>query len=96
MRESAIESALVREVTKRGGLCLKLSPKFVNGIPDRLVLLPDGICEFVELKQPKGVKSAIQINKHKMLARIGFKVTTIWNLDDMDKFLDRMDKEMKL
>lgn len=36
------------------GLCVKLDPTGLVGIPDRLVMLPGGVLFFVELKRPKG------------------------------------------
>ena len=42
MRESEIEKRLKNAVKMRGGLALKfVSPNF-NGVPDRLLLLPEG------------------------------------------------------
>ena len=50
-REREIEKYFVQQVKKNGGL----APKFVSpgwdGVPDRLVLLPDGRMAFVELRQ---------------------------------------------
>ena len=52
MLEKQIEQKLSLMVKQQGGLALKfVSPSFV-GMPDRLVLLPDGIIAFVELKTP--------------------------------------------
>ena len=50
MREKTIEAKLVKAVKSMGGLAPKfVSPGF-DGVPDRLVLLPDGKIAFVELK----------------------------------------------
>ena len=50
MLEKNIENKLTTAVKKAGGI----SPKFVSpsfaGMPDRLVLLPGGVCAFVEVK----------------------------------------------
>ena len=52
MREKQIENKLATEAKKLGGIALKfVSPSF-DGIPDRLVLIPDGHIAFVELKAP--------------------------------------------
>lgn len=53
-REVSIENYLKKSVEKSGGLCLKLSPVNLVGIPDRLVILPGPVIAFVELKRPKG------------------------------------------
>jgi hypothetical protein len=52
--EKSVEDYLKREVERRGGLCLKLKPEGARGIPDRLVLLPNGVVLFVEVKRPRG------------------------------------------
>ena len=52
MREKDIEKKLSLMVKKAGGIAVKfVSPSF-DGMPDRLVLLPDGVIAFVELKAP--------------------------------------------
>lgn len=53
MKESPVEKYLVKQVTKHGGECYKLIPPPI-GIQDRLVLLPHGYIEFVEVKRPSG------------------------------------------
>lgn len=52
MREKQIESKLVIEVKKIGGIAPKLVSPGFDGMPDRLVLLPDGHIAFVELQGP--------------------------------------------
>ena len=51
MREKNIEQQLVKETKLRGGLCEKWNAGTV-GLPDRVVLLPDGKIGFVEVKAP--------------------------------------------
>ena len=53
MREKDIEKKLSLMVKKAGGIAVKfVSPSF-DGMPDRLVLLPDGVIAFVELNREK-------------------------------------------
>ena len=53
MREKTIEQKLVQAVKTKGGIAPKfVSPGF-SGVPDRLILLPDGKCGFVEVKVPR-------------------------------------------
>jgi len=74
MREKVIEKKLVDEVRRRGGICLKfVSPGF-DGMPDRIVMLPDGKCGFVEVKAPGKKPRALQESRHRMLEALGFKV----------------------
>ena len=59
--EITIEDAVVADVERLGGRCIKLSPKVLKGIPDRLALIPrrpkgsvPAQVWFVETKKPKG------------------------------------------
>lgn len=52
MNEKFIEHHLTVMVKAKGGIAAKfVSPSFA-GMPDRLVLLPGGVCAFAELKAP--------------------------------------------
>ena len=52
MLEKTIEKKLTTAVKKAGGIAPKfVSPSFA-GMPDRLILLPDGKFAFAELKAP--------------------------------------------
>jgi len=79
MREREIEKKLVKSVKAMGGSALKfISPGF-DGMPDRLVLLPDGKIAFVEVKAMGCKPRPLQESRHGMLQRLGFKV---YVLDD--------------
>ena len=83
MKEKLIETALVKAVKKKGGLCLKLvSPSFV-GIPDRLVLMPYGKIGFVEVKTTGIKPRSVQVKRMSQLQQLGFKVFVLDNLDDI-------------
>ena len=79
MREQRIEQALVKAIKAAGGLC----PKFVSpgtaGMPDRIVLLPEGRLGFVEVKAPGKVPRPLQAARHAQLRKLGFEV---YVLDD--------------
>lgn len=47
MREKTIEAKLVQTVRSMGGLALKFTSPGFDGVPDRLVLLPDGKIAFM-------------------------------------------------
>ena len=79
MREEQIEQKLVRAVKNMGGIALKLvSPSF-DGMPDRIVLLPGSHIGFVEVKAPGEKPRPLQLSRHGLLQRLGFKV---YVLDD--------------
>ncbi len=88
MTEKHIEQKLVKRVKALGGLALKLNPLGMDGIPDRLILLPKGIAFFVETKAPGKKPRALQVNRMKQLERLGF---SCFVLDD-DKQLDEVIK----
>lgn len=52
MLEKEIEKYLVDKVKKMNGLCIKMNSISFSGLPDRLVILPQGIIFFIELKAP--------------------------------------------
>ena len=58
-RESATETRLTRAVRLAGAITYKLAPT-TAGIPDRLIIWPTGVVDFVEVKADDGVVSPIQ------------------------------------
>lgn len=89
-QEKLIEQKLVAEVKKLGGLCPKFfSPSF-DGMPDRIVLLPIGKIGFVEVKR-KGMKPRpLQISRHKLLKRLGFKVFVLDDVEDIQEIIENI------
>ena len=88
MLEKQIEHKLGLMVKRRGGIALKfVSPSFA-GMPDRLVLLPDGYIAFVELKAPGKKPRPLQVSRHGLLRHLGFKV---YVLDDMNQIGEIID-----
>ena len=74
MREVTIEKKLIAAVKNMGGICPKwVSPGF-DGMPDRIVLLPKGRIGFVEVKAPGEKPRPLQIARHQLLQRLGFRV----------------------
>ena len=74
MREKTLERKLAEAVKAMGGIAPKfISPGFA-GMPDRLVILPDGKCGFVEVKRRGEKPRPLQEARHGMLKRLGFKV----------------------
>ena len=79
MREKAIEQKLVKAARARGGIAPKfVSPGF-SGVPDHLILLPDGKCGFVEVKVPSEKPRPLQESRIRLLRRLGF---LVFVLDD--------------
>lgn len=74
MREKIIEEHLVKAVKNSGGIAPKLVSPGFDGMPDRLVLLPGGKIGFVEVKAPGKEPRPLQVARHGLLRRLGFKV----------------------
>lgn len=74
MREKVIEKKLAMEVKKRGGICPKFTSPGFDGMPDRLVLLPDGKTAFIEVKAPGKKPTPLQLARHRLLRELGFQV----------------------
>ena len=85
MREKQIEQKLVRAVNARGGVCPKLVCPGMDGMPDRIVLLPHGRIGFVEVKAPGRRPRALQLRRHEQLRALGFQV---YVLDSAEKVGD--------
>ncbi|VEF05499.1 VRR-NUC domain-containing protein [Streptococcus equi] len=91
MREKYVEQALVKSVKARGGICPKwVSPSF-SGVPDRLVFLPKGKFGLVEVKAPDQKPRELQVSRHKLLERLGFKVYVIDRIEMIGEVLDEID-----
>ena len=82
MREKQIEQRLVKAVKAQNGMCPKLVSPGTDGMPDRMVLLPDGKLSFVEVKAPGEKPRPLQIRRHEQLRQLGFRVTV---LDDPEQ-----------
>lgn len=88
MREKIIEHHLVMETEKVGGKALKfVSPSFA-GIPDRLILLADGKMGFVEVKAPGQKPRPLQLKRHAMLRRLGYKVFVLDAIEEIPGVLE--------
>lgn len=85
--EKKIEKYLVQSVEQIGGLCVKFPPLFFRGFPDRIVLLPDGLVVFVELKAPGKTPRLIQRKVHRELTALGFRVEVIDTPESVDTFI---------
>lgn len=90
MLEKQIEQKLTLMVKQQKGLALKfVSPGFA-GMPDRLVILPDGIIAFVELKAPGKKPRPLQLSRHRLLRELGFKVYVIDSVNQIGGMIDEL------
>ena len=90
MREKEIERNFTLMVKQAGGLALKFVAAGMNGMPDRLVLLPGGHMAFVEVKAPGKVPRPLQEARHRMLRKLGFKVYVLDDVGQIGGILDEI------
>lgn len=88
MREKFVEQKLVRAVKAMGGIAPKFTSPGMAGMPDRLILLPDGKMGFAELKAPGKKPRPIQIARISQLRRLGFKVYVVDGVEQIGSVLD--------
>lgn len=90
MREKEIEQKLVSAVKMMGGICPKFTSPGFDGMPDRLVLLPKRKFGFVEVKAPGEKPRPLQIARHKLLKKLGFKVYVLDDIEQIGGILDEI------
>ena len=90
MREREVEAALVKAVRKRHGMALKFVCPGLDGVPDRIVLLPDGKIAFIELKRPGCKMRKIQEKRKAQLEALGFLVYCVNDKDVIGGILDEI------
>jgi hypothetical protein len=85
MTEKQLERKFVAAVKAAGGIAPKFTSPGFDGMPDRFILLPGGKAAFVEVKAPGCKPCLLQLSRHGMLRRLGFKVFV---LDDVKQIND--------
>ena len=94
MTEEYIEQKLVKAVKKRGGMALKFVSPGLDGVPDRIVLLPMGRIAFVELKAPGNKMRPLQVRRKRQLEALGFLVYCIDRVEEIGGMLDEIKNRM--
>lgn len=91
-REIEIEQYLVKKVKLMGGKAYKWVSPGNDGVPDRIVVWPDGRIVFVELKAPGKHPTPLQSAKHSELRRLRQVVNIIDSKEKVDAFIRGMNK----
>ena len=94
MRESQIENYLKREVEKLGGLCLKFVSPGNKGVPDRIIILPNGQVIFAELKNETGRLSPLQVKMQETLNKFNCRSFVLTSKPSVDKLMSEMRDEL--
>jgi len=87
LKESSIEARLVRGATRKGWLALKFVSPGNAGVPDRMLIGPDGHVIFVELKTESGKLSALQSAQIARLRKYRQDVRVLYGAKAVDDFL---------
>lgn len=88
MRERQIEQKFVKTVKAAGGIAPKLTSPGFDGMPDRMVLMPGGHIGFVEVKAPGEKPRPLQLSRHRLLRRLGFKVYVLDDAEQIGGIID--------
>ena len=87
--ERQIEARLKREVEKRKGLCVKWTAPGTAGVPDRIVIWPDGRIHFVELKaegKRENLSAVQKVFRKKLLDR-ACHYFVLASYEDIEKYM---------
>ena len=90
MLERDIERALIKEVRKRHGMAFKFVSPGLDGVPDRIVLLPHGRIAFIELKAKGRKMRPQQVRRKRQLESLGFLVYCIDSPEQIGGILDEI------
>ncbi len=89
MREKEIERVLVAGVKELGGRAYKWVSPGNDGVPDRIVILPDRAPVFVELKSETGQLTRLQQIQIERLQKLGQDVRILKGRQAVQEFLEQ-------
>lgn len=89
MLEKCIENRLVKGVKSYGGIAFKFVSPGNIGVPDRIIVWPDGAVHFVELKTETGKLSKLQISQIRRLTELKQLVYTLYGKEAVDEYLEQ-------
>jgi hypothetical protein len=97
VREKEVEGYLCSRLEEIGLPVYKFVPDQAAGMPDRLVLLPDERCLWIETKKPKGGRVAtLQKFRHHELRKAGHDVRVCWTKEEADEIVEWLRCRLRL
>ena len=90
MNEKTIEKKLTEAVKKMGGIAPKFVSPGLDGVPDRIILLPEGHIAFAETKAPGKKMRPLQIRRKEQMESLGFRVYCIDSVEQIGGVLDEI------
>lgn len=90
LSENQLEEKLRKKIKELGGIALKFVSPGRAGVPDRIILMPQGKIYFVEMKSPRGEVNPIQKYVFEKFEELGFKVHILNSDDAIKNFLEKI------
>ena len=88
--EKRVEKIFTDAVKKMGGMAVKFTSPGLDGVPDRIVLLPGRKIAFVELKAPGKKPRPLQVKRMRQLKSLGFPVYVVDRVQQIGGVLDEI------
>ena len=88
MTEAQIERGITIYARSQGCIAYKFTSPGRAGVPDRLLIAPDGTVFMIEFKTPTGRLSALQINEHRRLSEHNITVYVVDNVAEGKRIVD--------
>lgn len=94
LREQQVEEKLRQAIKAMGGIAYKFTSPGNIGVPDRVVLLPNGRVWFVELKADAGRLTPNQERQLQKIRGTGCNACTLYGIEDVKAFLAARQAEL--
>lgn len=91
MNEKLIEKKLREEIKKRGGIAYKFVSPNHRGVPDRLLLLPNGKTFFAEIKTTGKRPTQLQELELRRINALGFPTYVVDDMKSLQQLLNDID-----
>ena len=92
--EKTIERRLRREAGKLGALPLKFTSQYHRGMPDRIILLPEGRTVFAEIKTHGKKPTRLQEKAIARLRALGFRCEVVDSEEKLDELMKSLNDEI--
>ena len=85
----------MRKIEALGGIAYKFISPGRAGVPDRIIVTPDGRTYYAELKTDSGRVSALQEHEHRRLRGLGADVRVLWGVSGVDRFVAELRERLQ-
>lgn len=95
VRESEIEASMRKQLLARGCLVWKFISPGTAGVPDRIVILPNGVIYFVEMKSDRGTADDRQKYRAEQLLAHGCNHRFVKGRKSVERFIQEIDDAIR-